>query len=123
MLAHPPSAAYQFRKLVSRHRVAFGVASAAITAVAALAVVSSVLAARLAGAATRLTAALTQAQTETKRNAASVEFLQGMLDSMGQAAVSGEACPAQTMMREARARLESGTLAIQPELEVTLWRR
>jgi serine/threonine protein kinase len=144
VLAHPPSAAYQLRKLVARHRVAFSILAGAAIAVSALAITSSILAAQLASRGHALTTALEeaqqaklradqeaqaaitakqQAQTEAQRNAASVEFLQGLLDSMGHAVAAGEARPARTMLLDAKTKLESGRMSVQPELEVTLWRR
>jgi serine/threonine protein kinase/tetratricopeptide (TPR) repeat protein len=144
VLAHPPSAAYQLRKLISRHRMAFSILAGAAIAVSALAITSSFLAAQLASRGRALTTALSeaqqataradqeakaaltakqQAQTEAARNAASVDFLQGLLDSMGRAIAAGEARPARTMLLDAKAKLESGHMAVQPELEVTLWRR
>ncbi len=137
VLAHPPSAAYPLKKLISRHRVACGAVVGAAVTVSVLAVVSSVLAAQLASRSSALAVALgkadeeaqnaraaeEQAQTQAARNAASVEFLQGILDSMGRAIASGEARPARTMMLDAKAKLESGKMSLQPEVEVTLWRR
>jgi tetratricopeptide (TPR) repeat protein len=106
--------------------------------------VSSILAARLSRRSSDLAAALAsaqqeaaradqeaasaiaakqQAQTESARNAASAEFLQGLLDSMGRAIASGDARPARVMLMDAKIKLEAGRLAQQPELEATLWRR
>jgi serine/threonine protein kinase/tetratricopeptide (TPR) repeat protein len=144
VLAHPPSTAYYLRKLVARHRTAFMLGATAVLAVAALAVVSSILAAGLASRGRELSAALSRAQeaqahadeqaqvardaqqhaqADAARSAASAEFLQSMLDSLGRAATAGEAHPDRTMLRETRARLEAGELADQPELEVSCWRR
>jgi serine/threonine protein kinase len=137
VLAHPPSAAYQLKKLVARHRVAFACVAGAAVAVSALAVTSSILAARLSARSRDLSEALERAdhqtqealaareraQTEAARNAASVEFLQGILDSMSRSISAGEARPTRTMILDAKAKLESGTMAVLPEVEVSLWRR
>lgn len=129
VLAHPPGALYQLRKIVARHRFAFGLGGAAVVAIGALTLVLGVQSSRLAVRGRELGAALgsaqeaqRRAQQEAARTTASAEFLRDMIASLGRSVAAGQSQPERGMLREARARLESGELADQPELAVTMWR-
>src|SRR5262249_26231308 len=127
---HPPSTLYELRKLVARHRLPVLIALAGILGVGALAITSSVLAFRLVSREDDLQHALDHAvqsqrhaEQEAGKSEANTEFLVHMFDSREDAVIAGQARPERTMLAQARARLESGELAAQPALEVTLWRR
>ncbi|HTH50110.1 MAG TPA: serine/threonine-protein kinase [Candidatus Limnocylindria bacterium] len=81
--ARPPSAAYRFRKLVSRHRVLFG----ALGAITLLLVVSLAL---VVASLNRERQARQAAQTEAIRSEQTTKFLKEMLSGVGPAVALGE---------------------------------
>nr|AQQ74896.1 hypothetical protein [uncultured bacterium] len=110
VLAHPPSAAYQARKFISRHRSMFTAAM----------IVLVTLVGALIGVATALVQ--TQAAQEQTRNAQLTasqvnEFLNQMLAAADPTVIRAHDVPVAALLDEAVRKLDGGALREQPEAE------
>jgi tetratricopeptide (TPR) repeat protein len=124
VLAHPPTALYQLRKLVRRHRAAFAIGAAVAGIVLAAAVVSTALAVRLADQRDELAAAQARerehrqrVQVEANKLRATYAFLLAMLTADD----PGGAFPPDVELRHlvdgAVRSLDGGVLRDQPAVE------
>lgn len=121
VLAHPPTAMYQLRKLAGRHRVAFGISAGVVGSFLLLALVSTTLAVQLAGqrreaetARQQADAARMRAETETQKVLATNAFLQELLltnDPLRKLRPDVRLCE---LLDEAGRTLDSGMLVLPP---------
>ena len=116
VLAHAPSAAYQLRKLVRRHRLAFAFGTTVVTLVLVFGIVATVLATKLYDQQKQVTLESEKAEQAKKTAVAINQFVQTML-----AAVDPENEGVDVTVREvldkAAERIETD-LADQPEVEI-----
>jgi len=113
ILARPPSAVYQLRKMVARHRTAF----AASIAVAAVLVVSSVVSTSLFLKAKRESE---RARVEALKSDQVASFMTGMLEGVGPAVALGrDTAMLREILDETAARIGTD-LRDQPEVEATV---
>jgi len=103
ILARPASAAYQFKKLILRHKVGFG-------AIAAIFVV-------LVGATIVSTTLYVRAEREAQKSKTTVEFLQDMLRSVDPTVADGKEVSVRSILDNASAKLDAGELDHVPEVE------
>ena len=126
ILARPPSAAYQFRKLVLRHKGPFAAAAAAFVLLAAFAGAMTVQAARIARERDRANQAAKRAEDEAKRateeagTAKSVsDFLEGMFKDADPAQARGATITAKEILDRGAAMIQKD-LADQPIVQMRL---
>ncbi len=108
ILARPPSTIYQVRKLVARHRLAFGF----MAAIAALLVVFGATMTVLFAQQRRLRA---RAETEAEKARRTSRFVQDMLSAVSPEKAKGKEVTVREILDEAAARMET-ELADQPEV-------
>lgn len=120
VLAHPPTALYQLRKLVRRHRIAFVVSAVIALAVLAVAVVSTTLAWRLAVQRRAAEDARARAQAEADKVRATNAFLQRLLSTDDPTVKLRADIELRELLAEAGRGLASGALADQPEVEAAV---
>ena len=111
--ARPPSAAYRFRKLVSRHRVLFGT----LGAIAGLLLVSLAFVLASLG---RERQARQAAQTEATRSEQTTKFLKEMLAGVGPAVALGEDTKMLKGILDKTAARVGQEMANQPPVEADL---
>ncbi len=104
--ARPPSAVYQFQKLVRRHRLAFAAASAIALALA-VGVAISVQASR-------------KAQAEAVKSRQVAQFLKNMLNGVGPSVAMGDDTTLLKKILDSTANRIGTELAQQPEVEAEL---
>ncbi|MHC4698115.1 MAG: tetratricopeptide repeat protein [Planctomycetota bacterium] len=126
ILARPPSAAYQLRKLVARHKAPFTLAALLILAVTAFAVVATIQAVRIADQAERLIEerdnALTAQHKEAKarKTAEHVsDFLWDLFRTADPKTGRGEEVTVREALDEAEGRIEEA-FREQPDVAATL---
>jgi non-specific serine/threonine protein kinase/serine/threonine-protein kinase len=126
ILARPPSATYQFRKLVMRHKLPFAFAGAVFVLLAVLAGAMTVQAARIAKERDRANQAAQRAEEEAKRateeaaTAKSVsDFLEGMFKDADPAQSRGATITAKEILDRGAARIQKD-LADQPIVQMRL---
>ena len=107
VLAHPPSALYQFRKLIRRHRMPFAFAATVLFLVVAFGGATGLLAIREANA---------------RKSAESIStFLRQMLASVNPETARGSDQTTLRMILDRAARRIETELTDQPEVQATLW--
>ncbi len=113
ILARPPSAGYQLRKMVARHRAAFGLAAASLVLLVAAVVVSTALYVRAERSAER-------ARVEARKSEEVADFMAGMLAGAGPAVARGrDATLLREILDETTDRVDR-ELGDQPEVAGTL---
>ncbi len=112
ILARPPSAAYQFRKLVARHRTTFGFA-------AALFVLSLAFGATMTVMFGRQRTMRLRAESEKLKAERTNEFLQDMLESTRPEKALGHEMTVREVLDVAAAKIDS-SLAEEPEVKASL---
>ncbi len=112
ILAHPPSTAYQLRKLVSRHKGLFAFAGTLLVLLAAFAIMMSVM----YGVQRR---ERQRADAEREKAEAVSEFLSGMISSVAPDEAQGREVSVRYILDEAAKKLE-GDLERQPEIRSEL---
>jgi len=103
ILARPASAAYQFKKLILRHKVGFGAIAAIFLVLAGATIVSTTLYVR--------------AEREAQTSKTTVEFLQDMLRSVDPTVADGKGVTVRSILDRASAKLDAGELDHVPEVE------
>jgi len=126
ILARPPSATYQFRKLVMRHKLPFAFAGAVFVLLAVLAGAMTVQAARIARERDRANQAAQRAEEEAKRateeaaTAKSVsDFLEGMFKDADPAQSRGATITAKEILDRGASKIQKD-LADQPIVQMRL---
>ncbi|MEP0846618.1 MAG: tetratricopeptide repeat protein [Phycisphaerae bacterium] len=124
VLAHPPTAMYQLRKLAGRHRVAFAIGSVLAGSILVIALVSTTLAVQLAAqrqeaetARRQADAARIQAETETQKVLATNAFLQELLLTNEPLTKLRPDVRLRDLLDEAGRALDSGSLSLPPAVE------
>ena len=117
ILARPPSAAYQLRKLVARHKLPFAFAGAVFVLLALLAAVMTVQAARIARQRDRANQAAKRATEEAAAAKAVSDFLEEMFTSADPSA--GATITAKEILDRGTARVRE-TLTDQPVIRARL---
>jgi tetratricopeptide (TPR) repeat protein len=112
ILARPPSATYQFRKLVSRHKIGFGF-------VAALFVVLLAFAATMAVQASRIARERDRANLEATTSKQVVDFLVGLFRVADPQEARGDTITAREILDEGARKVER-ELEAQPEIQSRL---
>lgn len=134
VLAHPPKLLYQSRAFARQHKFAVTAGLIALTAVATLAIVSSILAARLQARSAQLQTAIIaqeQATSLAQRSAqlaqdrealaqASAQTLLGLLRGMSDEAATGLTVSPE-LLAIAENRLRQGDFAADPKLALGMW--
>jgi serine/threonine protein kinase len=134
VLAHPPKLLYQSRAFARQHKFAATTGLIALTAVATLAIVSSILAARLQARSAQLQTAIIaqeQATSLAQRSAqlaqdrealaqASAQTLLGLLRGMSDEATTGLTVSPE-LLAIAENRLREGDFAADPKLALGMW--
>ena len=134
VLAHPPKLLYQSRAFARQHKFAATTGLIALTAVATLAIVSSILAARLQARSAQLQTAIIaqeQATSLAQRSAqlaqdrealaqASAQTLLGLLRGMADEAATGLTVSPE-LLAIAENRLRKGDFAADPKLALGMW--
>jgi tetratricopeptide (TPR) repeat protein/tRNA A-37 threonylcarbamoyl transferase component Bud32 len=109
ILARPPSALYQLRKMIVRHKIGFAFSAALLVLIAGFAVSMAVLSARLAAERDR-------AEREVSRAGAINEFLQDTLGSANPVEGQGRDVTVLEALRAATAKVD-GSFAGQPDVK------
>ncbi|MBN1571150.1 MAG: serine/threonine protein kinase [Acidobacteria bacterium] len=112
ILARPPSAAYQLRKLAARHKVGFGFAAVVIVLITLSAVVMSIQAERIARERDR-------ANREAKISKQVSDFMRSLFRAPDPFRGKGKESTAQSMLDEGSARI-AVELRDQPEVQTEL---
>jgi tetratricopeptide (TPR) repeat protein/tRNA A-37 threonylcarbamoyl transferase component Bud32 len=127
VLAHPPTALYQLRKLAGRHRVAFTFAAIIACSLLTVAVISSTLAIQLAAqheatkrAQAQADAARTRAEAETQKVLATNTFLVELLSTDDPVLKLRPDLRLREMLDEGGRLLDAGALADHPEVEAAV---
>jgi tetratricopeptide (TPR) repeat protein len=111
--ARPPSAAYQVRKFARRHKaIVAGVAACAIILVVGVA--ATLWQANVARTRAR------EAELEKAKSEAVTGFLTQMLESVDPTQAKGRDVTMRDALDAATARIDSGTMAAQPEVEISV---
>jgi len=119
ILARPPSAAYQIRKLVSRHRLPFAFAALSLVLVVAFGIGMGVLYADSQANLRRAEAAELDAAREAETANRTTDFMLGLFDSSNPESTSGETITAREVMDEGAGRVRD-ELADEPLTQARL---
>ena len=119
ILARPPSAIYQLRKLVSRHRAPFAFAATLFVLLLAFGITMSVMFGVQRAERLRAEAAQTRAEAEQLKAERVSAFLQGMLSSVAPHEAQGREVNVRYVLDEAAKRLET-ELIDEPEVKAAL---
>jgi eukaryotic-like serine/threonine-protein kinase len=119
ILAHPPSARYQLRKLIARHKTAFAGALTLLVLLAAFGVTMSVMFQRQRQERLRADEARREAVLEADKARQVTEFLQKMLASVDPAKALGKEVTVREVLDEASRGAEAG-LSSQPEVAAAI---
>ncbi len=119
ILARPPSAAYQIRKLISRHRLPFTFAALLLVLVVAFGIGMGVLYADSQANLRRAEAAEREAAREAETANRTTSFMLGLFDSSNPESSSGETITAREVMDEGAERVRD-ELADEPLTQARL---
>lgn len=115
VLAHPPSATYQARKFIRRHRLAVGVIGGFLVLTTTAAVTSTMLYFRAEGQRERADEALVKANAEAGTARGAKSLLQDMFVSAGRAGKArGSELTVREMLDRAGEKLEAGGYSFEP---------
>ena len=120
IVARRPSASYQVRKFAHRHKGLVGGAVAVLIALVAGVVVSTWQAVRASRAERIAHARATDAQAEKAKAEAVTKFLTEMLASADPARAQGREVTVRAALDEAARKIDAGTMAGQPDVEVSV---
>jgi serine/threonine protein kinase len=128
VLAHPPKLLYQTRALARQHWLAVSLGMVGLVGILTLAVVSTILASRLAARGNQLALAMQSeraASDEALRKAnlaqaATLSLLESLGEVVKQTSEAGIVAPSE-LIANVQARLRAGEFAGLPEAEVSLW--
>jgi tetratricopeptide (TPR) repeat protein len=117
--ARPPSAAYQMRKMVARHRVKFGFAGLVLFLITAFAIGISIQARRIAGERDRANREAARANQEAAASAQVADFLAGLFRGSDPAELRGRPVTARELLDKGAARIKTD-LTRDPKLQSQL---
>jgi serine/threonine protein kinase/Tfp pilus assembly protein PilF len=119
ILAHPPSTAYQLRKLMARHKTAVAFAAVLLILLAAFAVTMSVMFGIQRRERLRADAERERAVLEARKAEQVTQFLQDMLASVDPAQAQGREITVREVLDDASGRVTT-SLAAEPEIQAAV---